>query len=402
MLILVYCVFIGYKTEATSQGIRFTEIRAEYERLRIAILNREQEERLPGSESTRQTITPHLWPLVEAWTLTYLDETPNVTTPEIEKKLEELDSLGATVLQLVEGEHTTYLISANIVLSSDYPFDYPLSGTFFIVTRALAGHFQVAWRIKDLANTHAVLKDEFGYWSDLCIGCGAGFPLLGHAKGLPSNATGFPRFYIDATEATAAGETPRQISIWEWNGTEAVPLLIQSYRATGNTEHVIVDGEYLKITIKDDFSMEWSCDMCTGAEVIWTLKITPKGIEDLGRVYIDQEIKLLSDLWDRVLHHENTNDLASLQVAEIVRQIIDKWGEVVGQGSRGGIISAINTSRLLCFGPNDNLDEQIFFRIENNDNRLYFSHAFVVENDTQRCWELNDQEIAKIWKRFEE
>ena len=398
-IVLLYCCLITSKTDAATEETSLAKIQDEYNLLLDVLSGNLEWKALPDpTMNNRAKVVTRLWTVVSEWTLAYLEKHPNAKTTQLIEKLNELDSLGATVVQLNAGEQSTYAISANIVERSG-KYSPALSGTVFIVKQIGTTMFQVVWSIKDVADQRPVPDDEFGAWSDFCRCNG---PFFGYIDGLPPSHTGQPRFYIRAVQATGIGEMPRQISIWEWNGHEVRPLLIQTYRATAETEPATFDGEYITVTIKEDYVMVWSCDMnCPGAEVIWKIKVTPNGIEDIGRTYVEADMKLLSNLWDRILHHKKTDDLASSQVVETIQNILEMVaGGSLGQGGNQKTISTNpDGSRILCIHADD-LSNYLLFEIENNHGSSYFSNALIMDDCENCCGRLSNAEIDNIKSRI--
>ena len=74
---LVYFLFIVGRTEAASEGTRFAEIRAEYEKFRNALLDDKKWKDFSDEELLKGFIL--LWSVGVDWTVAYLEETPNVT-----------------------------------------------------------------------------------------------------------------------------------------------------------------------------------------------------------------------------------------------------------------------------------------------------------------------------------
>lgn len=389
---LVCFLFIVGRTEAASEGTRFAEIRAEYDKLLEPLLSEKIWKDSSVSDRDIFEAWNRLWSVIGDWTVAYLEETPNVAVADVAKKIEELYPLHATAVQLAVGDQTTYVVSVYAHKSSD---NLALNGTFFIVTRTGARSFRVAWNIKDIAAKHYASRDEIGYWAYVNFAYSDGPLIVSSVSRLPSSKTDTPRFYIDATAMAAAGGFPKQISIWEWNGSEAMPLLIKTYRSTGYTGEVEFDGEYLKIPMKEDYKIVDSCGTCPGATVVWTLKVTSSGIDDLGRAYVEPEMKLLDDLWDRVRHEKNTDDLASHQVVETLREIKENMHEDGSLGQGGGdVVLTANDFRILRFGADELGCAHVFFEIVTRNSNLYFSKVRVVED----CEHNSDE----VWKRIKE
>ena len=399
-IIFVCCCLINSKTAGTTGEIPPVKIQEEYNILLNVLSDNIEWSALPDpTMKSRAEVLTRLWSVVSLWTVAWLENTPDMNAAELVQALETLDSLEAIVVQLVRGEQATFAISANIWERSG-KYSPALSGTIFIVKRMGAATFQVVWTIKEIADQRADPLDEFGAWSDFCRCNG---PLLGYVEALPPNQAGQPRFYVRAIRATGMGEMPRQLSIWEWNGREARSLLIHTYRATAETEPARFDGEYITLTTKEDYVMVWSCDMnCPGAEVIWRIHVTPSDIEDEGRTYLEPDVKLLSNLWERILRHENTSDFASSHVVETILRVIQEAGGSLGQGGNQMTIAIHpDNSRILCIHA-DELSNYLFFEIEDKHGTPYFSNIAIVDDCEHCCGRLNDEEINEIMQRLGE
>jgi hypothetical protein len=203
---------------------------------------------------------------------------------------------------------------------------------------------------------------------------------------LPPTNRGDPRFLIDAMAFTRRSEFSKQVSIWEWNGQEAIPLLIKTYRSTINTGEIGFDGTLLRIPTKEDYKTFFSSSMSSEAKVIWTVKVTPKGIEDLGKTHEDPELQWVDELWNRLLSGKNAEDLASSQVIGILKQIIreEKIDDSLGMlGSWK--VEKRRKDTILRFTADDLVYRYLYFKIEKRNNRPYFSKIRVCDNCERHC-----------------
>jgi hypothetical protein len=327
ILVLVLLCLITGTTARSSERTRSSKIRAEYHKVRHYFSADKTWRNVPKEEISE--VFRRLWTLVGAWTVTYLEETPHVTADDVTKKIEELRSVNAHTIQLVNEPQPTYVISADFSVD-----DFPVNGTFFIVTCSTdIPHCQVAWHIKDLAQTHYASGDEIGYWAYFSfpfIGYGGG-ALIGYVSELPPSKAGNPRFYIEAIAAAHGGTQSCQLSIWEWNGREARPLLIQNYQSTGDSGEVEFDGEFLKVPTKEQFKTTFTCGTCLTPRAIWTIRVTPDEIKDIGREYDVPELNIADELWARLLKSENADEIASPQVIEPLNQLIEGFGDTTDE-----------------------------------------------------------------------
>jgi hypothetical protein len=247
------------------------------------------------------------WPEVGKQVAAYLDAHPNAAANDVAKSVKGVTT-GA--LQL---DRATWLVSA----------EYPKNGTFFVVTRG-----GVLWDIKPLAQRHLAKRDEIGKWAWTGGGWGDG-PLLPSIGAARASRSGHPRFYVDATADTDAGGTyAKQISVWEWNGREAVPLLIKSYATSIETGPDVLTSDLLTIRTKGSYKAFYSCGACVEPEQLWRISITPDGVRDLGRTDVVPELRRFDELVDRVIHHRSTAALATTAVVKLVRSRLD--GDTLG------------------------------------------------------------------------
>jgi hypothetical protein len=323
------CALIIVGSMSPASGERYLpEIRIEYNKLRSEILR---------GKSLSETFL-HLWSIIGDWTVAYLEQTPHATPDEIVSKIEELSSLNASAVQLIEGEYAVYVISVNFFS------DNVSSGTFFVVTKTGAKSFRVAWNIKDVAMPHYSSRDEIGYWAYMGEAPYSDGPLVGYVSALPPSKKGTPRFYIDATAAVLAGGVhPAQISIWEWNGSESIPLFIKTYQMCIHSYNVELQGNLLTLMTREDFETFFMTGQSPYPQVLWTLQITPEGVTDLGRQYLEPELVLIDDLLYRIMRREDISDIAAFTVAQKLMDIIPEQKEPTETGYLLGELWGWNT-----------------------------------------------------------
>jgi len=185
------------------------------------------------------------------------------------------------------------------------------SHEFSVRTPDEAGVFRERWNIQDLAAKHLAKRDDLGRWAWTGSSWGDG-PLTGTVHRLIPSVSGRPRFAIDAFAETEAGGTfPAQLSIWEWNGREAVPLFVKTYLVSLDTEPNTFLDDAIRIVEKGTYRSFSSCGTCPEPEVIRTLRITPTAVVDEGERYTVPEVKALDDLIARIASHRNASSLAT-------------------------------------------------------------------------------------------
>jgi hypothetical protein len=253
---------------------------------------------------------------VAAHAVEFLNAEPDATADALVQEVERLDAddLNVTAVQLTGGAHAAYAVSAA----------FPSGGSFFVVARDHTGRFAVRWNVKDVAARRQSPNDEIGQWSRTEVSWGHG-PLRGEIGRLPASRTGRSRFYVDAEGAAPAGGTwNKQLSIWEWNGQEAMPLLARAYSVSVDTGQVVLDGETLVIPTKDGYKTFHSCGQCPEPEVLWRVQVTPDGVRDLGKEHVTPELQVVDELFDRVLRGKRSSDIASASAAVALRKVIDE------------------------------------------------------------------------------
>lgn len=146
-------------------------------------------------------------------------------------------------------------------------------------------------------------------------------PLWADIGLLPPDANGRPRFYVDAGYAQIMGATiAKQTSVWDWEGDAAHLLWIDLYGfmidqriGTQFTNGVFSIGE------KDEFRSFYACGSCEARQIVRHLRITPAAVVNLGKTSTTPELDLVDELFWRLANNRPTGDIASAQVAELLR-----------------------------------------------------------------------------------
>jgi hypothetical protein len=198
------------------------------------------------------------------------------------------------------------------------------------------GHWRAVWNIREEAElgrfpllgawTAAGAKDNCrdrkadGAWDR----CGA--MNIASLSALPADSQGRPRFFVDSNYAQIAGETESyQLSIWTWDGSGAVPQLVKPYAQMLETvRSTKPENGLLHIDTKEEFRTFFSCGACEGRQMVWTIRIKPDGVEDLGATSTMPELDAVDALFDAMAHGQSTANLAAVKMvatlAPIVRQ----------------------------------------------------------------------------------
>ena len=136
--------------------------------------------------------------------------------------------------------------------------------------------------------------------------------LDGTAHPLPRAGNGHPRFFIQAYQNAHGGTFLPQVSIWEWDGKEAKPLLIHSYlEAADDAFGRKFDGRTLRFGTKEESGTFMSLGGAVEPRGIWTIRISPGGIRDLGHRWREPNAQAVDTLFSRLRKGEPALDLAS-------------------------------------------------------------------------------------------
>ncbi len=204
------------------------------------------------------------------------------------------------------------------VVEASYGVDF-LTGTFMVVARGRDGQFHALWNIKDLAEKHYAQRDEIGRWMHLVRRAYYNGPLT-VSRILPVYAStkGHARFLVDAYQGADGGTILGQLSIWEWDGSEAKPLLVEAYEYAADFGGLQFDGKTVRISTKGELNAFFSCGMCPEPRSVWKVRITADGIEDLGHQFLQPEIAWADELLSRINRGEGVTDIAEERVARIL------------------------------------------------------------------------------------
>jgi hypothetical protein len=282
------------------------------------------------------------WSLAGAWAAAYLETHPAPSTRELKwifegfaPKPRGIRSKYGNFLEYHDYSFTGSAVRIGVavyVVQASYWMDTS-TGTFIVVARNQDGHFQVLWNIKDLAEKHYAQRDEIGRWVYLVRRAYYNGP-LDVRKTLPLRpaASGHARFLVDAFQSADGGTTLAQLSIWEWDGTAAKPLLVQLYQYAADLGGFRFDGRTLRISTKERLKTFSSCGMCPDPRGVWTVRITPGGVQDLGHRFLQPELQWADELLSKVNKGEDTTDLAEGKVvAALKARMQEEQGQDLAQ-----------------------------------------------------------------------
>jgi hypothetical protein len=256
------------------------------------------------------------------------------------------------------------------VVEASYGVDV-LTGTFMVVARNRAGHLQALWNIKELAEKHYPQKDEIGRWMYLTRRTYYSGPLtVGRVSPVFSSSNGHARFLVDALQGADGGTQLAQLSIWDWDGANANPLLVEAYHyVAGNFGAFRFDGTTVRIPTKETLKVLFSCGGCPEPQGVWKVRITPSGVKDLGHQFLQPEFQWADELLSKIDGGDGAAGLADAKVSADLKEWISSaptqagdpvnppgqagfsWGmlgylRVLRRGERGAFIVQTDDARL--------------------------------------------------------
>jgi hypothetical protein len=236
------------------------------------------------------------------------------------------------------------------------------TGSFMVLARNDKGHFEALWNVKDVAKQHYSQRDEIGRWAYLTRQAYYSGP-LDVAKVLPVQkaATGHIRFLVVGHQGANGGTQLEQLSIWEWNGATAVPLLIEPYWYAIGYGRLSFDGRTITIHEKESVGMAASCGSCPEPGCVWKVRISPTGVENLGHRFLKPEYQWADELFSKVERGESTAGMAAEPVRAAIESKVQElktdnadsasddlyWGmldgcRVLSRGPRGAFIVSLD------------------------------------------------------------
>lgn len=269
--------------------------------------------------------------LAGAWAAAYLDQHPNPSAIELDHLFDHFGPQPRGVKSpygdfleypewsfaggAVEVGRAVYAVRASFFRDNS-------TGAFIVVARNSEGHFQALWNIKDVAEKRYAQKDEIGRWLFLVRRAYYNGPLdVDRILRLSPTKRGNPRFLVLAHQSADGGTHIGQLSIWEWTGREAKPLLIDLYEHTDNLGSLRLHGQTIEITTKEELATMHSCGQCDLPRGIWKMRITPDGVEDLGHQISITELGWADNLFERFEAGKDTSDVASPDVVSALTNL---------------------------------------------------------------------------------
>jgi len=329
------------------------------------------DERVPG-------LVRKGWELAGVWAASYLEAHPTASRRELLRIFEDFAMRPRGVKSqygdfLVYSEYSLAGSAIRIgpslyVVEASYGVDFR-TGTFMVVARSHRGHLEALWNIKDLAEKHYVQQDEIGRWMHLVRRAYYNGPLT-VAKVVPLSraANNHVRFLVDAYQGADGGTILAQLSIWEWDGAKAHPLLVELYQYAADFGGFRLDGRTLQISTKEQLESMISCGMCPEPRGVWILRITPAEVANLGHRFLQPELQWADELLSMIDNGEDATHLADGKVIDALKARIRErdgarnpvrqpdetgfsWGmldecRVLSRGQRGMFVLVVDESRL--------------------------------------------------------
>lgn len=347
-------------------------------------------------EWNRTTAMPatfkRVWPLVGEWAAAFLDRHPRASAAALvesyrqwaptrscpENEFGDWRWIRVAAVQLASGRDAAYAVEANQIFF----------GTFFVVARQKGGPFRVAWTVKDVAR-QGIEESEKVAWKQGIAGWEDG-PLHGGITLLSRSAGGHPRFLVDADPLgiVIAGCTKSiQLSVWDWDGSQAAPLLMKSYA------HSICDDEPGRA------SPEWHGDTLvvpvkgrlatmspTGGDVhpraVGKIRVTATGVADLGEEWEEPDLRFVDDVLDRVLRQRDTANVIDPSVADALYRRLSPRAHSLPDSSHIGMfgkfsVQQADAGRIATMGGGGSGDVSVDVTLVERDGHPFVTAASV-------------------------
>jgi hypothetical protein len=260
------------------------------------------------------------WGLAGGYAAEYLEMNPRPTTRDLERIFAGFPASSAGAGAQYKFYGSAVQIGPSIyVVQASYGVDF-LTGAFMVVARNHEGHFEALWNIKDLAARHYAQRDEIGRWLYLVRRAYDNGPLaVQKVLRLAPAANGHARFLVNAYQGADGGTILAQLSIWEWDGADARPLLVEVYQYAADFGGFRFDGETLRISTKEELETLFSCGMCPQPRGVWKVRITPAGVQDLGHRFLQPELQWADELLSKLNNGADATSIADSRALEALR-----------------------------------------------------------------------------------
>jgi hypothetical protein len=304
---------------------------------------------------------------------------PDATAKDVEAVLCELPSSDCDCGEKEGAQRSAVQLGPHLFLASQFSGE---AGTVFIVGMR-GGKVALLWSIDSAAPEKADPQGLLGAWKAERAGgrcrekdsghppgtCG---PLYADVGVLAPDASNRPRFYVDAGYAQFMGATVgHQTSVWRWEGDAARLLWIDCHDFMIDQKlRTEYRNDVLTIGEKDEFRSFYGCGSCEARQMVRRLRLTPAGIEDLGKISTTPELDLIDELFWRLANNVPTGDIAAPEVSRLLipqiaaakddsRKIDPKWFSI-------GMLDDVSIRR-------DGEVEHVCFTVDGDIGRLYFT-----------------------------
>lgn len=320
-----------------------------------------------------------MWSASAEAVIELISRNPNATTRDVDAALCELPSPAADCGEKEGAQRSVVALGPHLFLASQFSGE---AGTVFIVGMR-GGKATLLWSIDSAASKKADTQGLLGAWKADRAGehcrekdsghppgtCG---PLYADVGVLTPDASKRPRFYVDAGYAQIMGATVgHQTSVWRWDGETARLLWIDWHDFMIDQK---IGTEYkdgiLSVGEKDEFHSFYGCGSCEARQMVRRLRVTPKEVEDLGKVSTTPELDLIDELFCRLANDRSTDDIAAPDVSRLLRPQI----AAANEDSRKIDPKWFSTGMLGdIFIKRDGEFEQVCFTVDGDIGRLYFT-----------------------------
>jgi hypothetical protein len=258
----------------------------------------------------------------------------------------------------------------------------------FVVKRTNGG-FKSVWNIRQLDDERLKAFPLLATWSVADAMALQEFPfgpMWGSIGSLGSDDSGRPLFYLDAGYTAQEGnDCAYQLSVWAWDVSKAVPLLMHPYGQTLEaTTGLEFRAPFLRLHEKDEFTTFFVTAPELGRQMVWTSLMEGDGVRDLGRRSLVPELDAVDNLIARLLKHQPTGSIATPKVAAFVGDALrnadltvdsadpDELYGAVGELWQGDVTHTAKGA-VLCFSA-DNLDN-LAFTLDRKDGGYFITHV---------------------------
>ncbi len=185
------------------------------------------------------------------------------------------------------------------------------SGNVLVVARGDRG-WEVLWTVRAFARRDGPYAKDLERWAHYAGGGWHDGPFEGVVMALPGASSGRARFALDAVTQPAMGlSCPAQLSVWEWDGERAAPVLLGWYQALGEGT-ARLERNTLVVKAIDELKSTFPCGSCENVPyATWRVVVGPDGVSDRGRVPHTPGLALVDEVVDGVCRGRDVSALAA-------------------------------------------------------------------------------------------